>query len=60
MDSNEFEAFIGIVPYLEGCSYPIREAIWRAGIKGCALIKQIMTLDRFSNICRALHRKDRN
>jgi hypothetical protein len=58
MDTREFEAFIGIILYLGCCSYPSRKEIWRPGIKGCALVKQIMTIGRFEQLCRAWHCKD--
>jgi hypothetical protein len=50
MDTREFEAFIGIILYLGCCSYPSRKEIWRPGIKGCALVKQIMTIGRFEQL----------
>jgi hypothetical protein len=54
----EFEAFLGIVIYLGCCSYPSRVEVWRAGIKGCAHIKRIMTKSRFDKIVRAWHYTD--
>lgn len=58
MTETELDAFLGIVTYLGCCSYPSRKEVWRAGIKGSALIKRIMTLRRFEAICRAWHCRD--